>query len=74
MGGQACELYGAAEFSRDMDLAIVADPRNLSRLRKALADLEAETIATPPFHQSYLVAAAWELVGSRGISTFFVLK
>jgi predicted nucleotidyltransferase len=38
MGGQACVLYGAAEFSRDIDLAILADPRNLVRLRKALAD------------------------------------
>jgi len=25
MGGQACVFYGAAEFSRDTDLAIVAD-------------------------------------------------
>jgi hypothetical protein len=55
MGGQACVLYGAAEFSRDIDLAILADPRNLSRLRKALADLQAELIAVPPFHSSYLL-------------------
>jgi hypothetical protein len=55
MGGQACVLYGAAEFSRDVDLAILADPRNLSRLRKALADLKAESIAIPPFHPSYLL-------------------
>ena len=25
MGGQACVFYGAAEFSRDTDLAVVAD-------------------------------------------------
>ena len=25
MGGQACVLYGAAEFSRDTDLVILAD-------------------------------------------------
>ena len=25
MGGQACVFYGAAEFSRDMDLAILAE-------------------------------------------------
>ena len=30
MGGQACVLYGAAEFSRDTDLAILADADNLS--------------------------------------------
>ncbi len=27
IGGQACILYGAAEFSRDIDLAIVQDTR-----------------------------------------------
>jgi hypothetical protein len=26
MGGQACVFYGAAEFSRDTDLLILADP------------------------------------------------
>jgi hypothetical protein len=36
MGGQACVLYGAAEFSRDIDLAILADLKNLSRLKKVL--------------------------------------
>ena len=35
MGGQAYVFYGAAEFSRDTDLAIVADAANLSRLREA---------------------------------------
>ncbi len=33
MGGQACVLYGAAEFSRDTDLLILADPANLERLK-----------------------------------------
>jgi hypothetical protein len=33
MGGQACVFYGAAEFSRDSDFAIVADPENLARKR-----------------------------------------
>lgn len=32
MGGQACVFYGAAEFSRDADLLILADTTNLSRL------------------------------------------
>ena len=41
MGGQACVFYGAAEFSRDVDFAIVADPENLDRLKAALADLDA---------------------------------
>jgi hypothetical protein len=42
MGGQACILYGAAEFTRDVDLAVAVAPANLERLRRALADLEAE--------------------------------
>jgi len=47
MGDQACVLYGAAEFSRDTDLALLADESNLARLRAALAELEAEAIAVP---------------------------
>ncbi len=54
MGGQACVFYGAAEFSRDTDLAILADAANLARLRKALAELRAEPIAVPPFELKYL--------------------
>jgi hypothetical protein len=50
MGGQACVFYGAAEFSRDTDLAILADTANLSRRRAALAELQAEVIAVPPLH------------------------
>jgi hypothetical protein len=49
MGGQACVLYGAAEFSRDLDLALLPDPTNLDRLQAALAELDAEVIAVPPF-------------------------
>ena len=47
MGGQACVFYGAAEFSRDCDIVIVADDENLARLNSALAELEAECIAVP---------------------------
>jgi len=54
MGGQACVLYGAAEFSRDTDLAILSDVENLSRLQKALDDLAAECIAVPPFSAEFL--------------------
>jgi hypothetical protein len=36
MGGQACVFYGAAEFSRDADLVILADPENLERYRSAI--------------------------------------
>ncbi len=54
MGGQACVFYGAAEFSRDTDLAIVAERANLIRLRKALSELQAESIAVPPLALKYL--------------------
>jgi len=54
MGGQACVFYGAAEFSRDTDLAVLAEPDNLDRLRAALADLQAERIAVPPFELDFL--------------------
>ncbi len=56
MGGQACVLYGAAEFSRDVDLALLSDPANLERLTTALADLEASVIAVPPFEPEHLEA------------------
>lgn len=54
MGGQACVLYGAGEFSRDSDFAVLADQDNLARIRHALADLKAEVIAVPPFTLGYL--------------------
>lgn len=47
MGGQACVLYGGAEFSRDTDIAILADEGNLARLREALNALQAEPLAVP---------------------------
>lgn len=56
MGGQACVLYGAAEFSRDVDLAILPDPANLERLRRALAELDVEVVAVPPFRREHLEA------------------
>jgi hypothetical protein len=49
MGGQACVFYGAAEFSRDTDLAVFATSANLAKLKNALGDLEAKVIAVPPF-------------------------
>ena len=54
MGGQACVFYGAAEFSRDTDLAVLADAVNLLRLRRAMAELQADVIAVPPFEARFL--------------------
>jgi hypothetical protein len=54
MGGQACILYGAAEFSRDVDLAVAASPGNLARLRAALAELDAAPLLFPPLNAEAL--------------------
>ena len=54
MGGQACILYGGAEFSRDIDFAILASEENLTQLRACLDELDAEVVAVPPFSREYL--------------------
>lgn len=45
MGGQACVLYGAAEFSRATDLALLSEAENLTRLQ--------------PTNQSWLHSLTW---------------
>lgn len=55
MGGQACVYYGAAEFSRDTDVALLAEPENLRRLAESLKALQAQVIAVPPLELSFLV-------------------
>jgi len=47
MGGQACILYGAAEFSRDLDLLVGLDAGNVERLQEALRRLEAKVVFLP---------------------------
>jgi hypothetical protein len=54
MGGQACVLYGAAEFSRDTDLSVPLLADNYELLAVALSDLQAVCIAIPPFDWEYL--------------------
>jgi hypothetical protein len=54
MGGQACVFYGAAQFSKDVDLALLASEENFSRLRNALGELNAQRIAVPPFDPALL--------------------
>ena len=51
MGGQACVFYGAAEFSRGLDLPIPADAANVTSLKRALDALDAEAIDVPDGHQ-----------------------
>ena len=54
MGGQACVLYGAAEYSRDLDLAVLATREALPALTAALDALHATVIAIPSFDAHYL--------------------
>lgn len=54
MGGQACVLYGGAEFSRDLDLLVLVEDPQLDRLRAALKDLDAEPVAVPELSPEYL--------------------
>lgn len=54
MGGQACVFYGAAEFSRDCDIVLLAEDDNFTRLACALEELKADCIAVPPLNWEYL--------------------
>ncbi len=55
MGGQACVLYGGSEFSRDTDIAILPDRKNLGSLDAALTELQAELIAVPQLSIEHLL-------------------
>jgi len=55
IGGQACILYGAAEFSRDIDLAVMISPENLNRLQSALDELKAKRIFVPALSENALL-------------------
>ena len=55
IGGQACILYGAAEFSRDIDLAVMVSSKNLGNLRLALDDLGAGRIFVPDLSEDVLL-------------------
>lgn len=54
IGGQACIIYGAVEFSRDSDFVILADTGNVQRLQKALKVLKAGPVYLPEFQIEYL--------------------
>ncbi len=54
MGGQACIFYVAAEFSRDVDVAVSPSPENLQRLRAALDELKAGPVFFPPLSREAL--------------------
>jgi hypothetical protein len=54
MGGQACVFYGAAQFSKHVDLTLLASEQNFARLHQALDDLHASRIAIPRFDPALL--------------------
>ncbi|MBN2145177.1 MAG: hypothetical protein JW774_11185 [Candidatus Aureabacteria bacterium] len=54
MGGQACILYGASEFTRDTDFCVLCDNHNLTNIQNALNELKAAQIFFPPLQQKYL--------------------
>ena len=54
IGGQACIIYGAVEFSRDSDFIILADTKNMARLKRALKILQAKPVYFPKLQINYL--------------------
>lgn len=54
IGGQACIIYGASEFSRDSDFVVLCDIENLTRLKKALRVLKARNIYFSPLKKKFL--------------------
>jgi hypothetical protein len=47
-------FYGAAQVSKDIDFLVLAEPDNFVRLQSALATLQADRIAVPPFDPAAL--------------------
>ncbi len=68
MGGQAGVLYGAAEYSRDLDLAVRATPDAIQKLKAAFEALHARVIAVPTLDARYLTGSAL-----RGVADFATL-
>lgn len=72
MGGQACVLYGAAQFSKDVDFVILSSARNYVRLHAALDELHAKRVAVTrlrdlaPFHELWQRRTTLEL--SAGVT------
>jgi hypothetical protein len=54
MGGQACVFYGAAQFSKNIDLVLLPSEANYTHLHTTLRELNAWRIAVPPFDSQVL--------------------
>jgi len=55
IGGQACIIYGGAEFSRDLDFSLLVTLENIENLKEALEELEAEQIFLPDLSEEVLL-------------------
>ena len=55
IGGQACIIYGGAEFSRDLDFSLLVTLENIENLKNALDELEAEQIFLPDLSEEVLL-------------------
>ncbi len=47
-------LYGGAEFSKDFDFVVLAEPDNLERLSQFVSEVHGKVIAVPPFEPGFL--------------------
>jgi len=57
MGGQACILYGAAEFSR---VAGMISSESINNIKAALNELEAERIFVPALSEEILLPVTFD--------------
>ena len=69
IGGQACIVYGGAEFSRDSDFVVLASAVNLKALAGALKILKAFPVYYPELTIQYLLKghACHFRCGGRGV-------
>jgi hypothetical protein len=55
IGGQACIIYGGAEFSRDLDFSLLVTLENIENLKNALEELGTERIFFPDLSEEVLL-------------------
>ena len=74
IGGQACIVYGGAEFSRASAFVLQASPANLKALGNALKVLKAVPVYYPELTIPYLLKghACHFRCGARGVAGLLV--
>jgi hypothetical protein len=58
MGGQACVFYGAAQVSKDIDLLVLAEQENFTRLQAALRTAKLAATQTARSRERRAVASS----------------